>query len=75
MKAQETWHSGWKNDTARISVASACLAYANEYVHNKYQGKPYNVLNVNKVIKAEQSEYQVKGKKYGYILTLAPQNP
>jgi hypothetical protein len=69
-ETQEMFHSGWWGDTANVCIKSTHLALANQFIHEKYQGKPYNVLNVNKKIQVEKSHHQVKGEKYCYTLKL-----
>lgn len=67
---QLMFHSGWYSDEAKICVKSTHLALANQFVHEMYQNKHYNVLGANKTIIVERCHYSVKGKKYCYTLKL-----
>jgi hypothetical protein len=72
---KEKWHTGWnsgksKNMTAHVVIDCSHLALANGYMSDNYQGKAYNVNNVDKFIKVHRSHHQIKGVKYCYKLTL-----
>lgn len=71
-ETQEMFHSGWHGDKATVCIKSTHLALANQFMQENYQGKPYNVLNVNKKIQIEKCHHQIKGKKYCYTLKLKP---